>query len=337
MLRIVIFILWFITVVHVSKASAANCDGCCSYHEGVCCSNGITACCDGTVLSQTCIQNGCDMCTGSLIINNADLITNHIDVTLSNAGGKSGPLDIQLRGTTNTYTEHFNGGSAVGEGTYSVVLTRPSIPEDKYDRIVAIWKLSTGDADSPSYSLSPAWRVLGIVRHTQYNTPVESACTGTPQTAWVFDDDCNFTQTTLDSEFYYQVKMNGTGDSNNYGIIKSAVTNKKKCSDGYPQGASTTNSFFMVDIVTGCCNTQLTESSQAGYPNPKLTSTVTPKCGDRTLLIESDNSNRAEKSIADYCPDCRDGHHIDNYTYNQACSAHQVGSLGDFWTANVGL
>jgi hypothetical protein len=277
------------------------------------------------------------MCTGSLIISNADLIANHIDVTLSNAGSKSGPLDIQLRGSTHTYNEHCNGGSAVGEGTYSVVLSRPSIPEDKYDRIVAIWKLSSGDANSPSYSLSPVWRVLGIVRHSQYNAPSESACEGTPQTAWVFDDACNFTQTTLDSQFFSQVKINGTGYSDNYGFIKTAVTNKSKCSGSYPSGATTGNAFFIVNTITGSCNTQLIDdSSQAAYPNPKLTSTISPKCGDNTLLVESNNSNLALKWIGDYCPACSDGHHIDNFTDNLACSAHDTLDLGNFWTANIG-
>lgn len=47
---------------------AVNCQGCCSYHGGVVCSNGVTRCADGTSLSSTCASKGCNMCGTSTTI-----------------------------------------------------------------------------------------------------------------------------------------------------------------------------------------------------------------------------------------------------------------------------
>ncbi len=42
-----------------------NCQGCCSYHEGVTCRDGITMCVDGTPLSAACKNKGCEVCAES--------------------------------------------------------------------------------------------------------------------------------------------------------------------------------------------------------------------------------------------------------------------------------
>ena len=41
---------------------SADCQGCCSGHGGVVCQNGITKCADGTSLSDTCVNKGCNIC-----------------------------------------------------------------------------------------------------------------------------------------------------------------------------------------------------------------------------------------------------------------------------------
>ncbi len=48
-----------------SDAVYADCRGCCSWHGGVCCTGGITMCCDGTPLSDTCVAKGCNACWSS--------------------------------------------------------------------------------------------------------------------------------------------------------------------------------------------------------------------------------------------------------------------------------
>lgn len=47
---------------------AGNCQGCCSSHGGVVCSNGITKCGDGTSLSSTCRNKGCSMCSSTPVV-----------------------------------------------------------------------------------------------------------------------------------------------------------------------------------------------------------------------------------------------------------------------------
>lgn len=38
------------------------CGGCCSHHGGIACRNGVTVCWDGSPLSDTCFNKGCDGC-----------------------------------------------------------------------------------------------------------------------------------------------------------------------------------------------------------------------------------------------------------------------------------
>jgi deoxyribonuclease-1 len=51
--------IFFLTITSLSYA---NCQGCCSHHGGVVCSNGVTKCGDGTPLSATCAIKGCNKC-----------------------------------------------------------------------------------------------------------------------------------------------------------------------------------------------------------------------------------------------------------------------------------
>ena len=62
MKKISAFIVAFAMVCIVGGTSYADCQGCCSHHGGVCCIDGVTKCCDGSRLSQTCIDKGCDKC-----------------------------------------------------------------------------------------------------------------------------------------------------------------------------------------------------------------------------------------------------------------------------------
>lgn len=45
-----------------STTAYADCRGCCSSHGGVVCSGGVTQCADGSPLSDTCINKGCNKC-----------------------------------------------------------------------------------------------------------------------------------------------------------------------------------------------------------------------------------------------------------------------------------
>ncbi len=50
------------SIILMSAKASADCRGCCSWHGGVCCINGVTKCCDGTPLSAKCVAKGCDVC-----------------------------------------------------------------------------------------------------------------------------------------------------------------------------------------------------------------------------------------------------------------------------------
>lgn len=45
----------------------ADCQGCCSSHNGVMCSGGATMCGDGSSLSSTCAAKGCNACGGGTV------------------------------------------------------------------------------------------------------------------------------------------------------------------------------------------------------------------------------------------------------------------------------
>ncbi len=270
---------------------------------------------------------------GQAQVTSADLETNQVKVTLTGPSGISGTLEVIAIGVSNQPQVTYNGGAAVGPGSYTIAFTRPSMPADTYSSVKAIWNYSSLPATS-TFNLSRTWRVLGTIRHSQYNTPYESSCTGSPQTAWTFNSSCTFTQTTLKSDFVSQTYINGTGASQSHGVLKYSTS----CSN-YPSGANSQNSFLTVSSITGACNTTLTGGiSVATYPSPNTGNPYS--CGDNILLVTSSNVNEAIKDAADYCPACSGGYngtngHIDDYSSSQACSGSGVGDLGNFWTADT--
>ncbi len=55
-------VVLILSVFIAFPTQATNCQGCCSWHGGVICDNGVTRCADGTPLSSTCQSKGCDDC-----------------------------------------------------------------------------------------------------------------------------------------------------------------------------------------------------------------------------------------------------------------------------------
>ena len=215
-------------------------------------------------------------------------------------------------------------------------MDRPAIPADLYTSIKATWNASTAVYGS----LGIKWRVLGIIRHSQYNTPYESYCTGSSSPAWIINTNtCSITPISsgLRSDFETQVWENGTGVSLSSGLLKYTPGDKNQCT--YPPGSDDTNTFLQVTSVTGTCGKVLDDTSVATWPSP-ATDTTTFGCGDNLSLITSSNTQQAMKYPEDYCPDCfkdffgTDGH-IDNYSTSQACSGRAVGDYGNYWTADT--
>ena len=266
-------------------------------------------------------------------ITGADLENNQVNVTLSGPSGTSGTLEVIAIGVNNQPQVTYNGGAAVGPGSYNVAFNRPTWPADTYSSVKAIWNYDPIPATA-TFNLTRAWLVLGLIRHSQYNTPYESACSGSPQAAWFFNTSCAFSQTSLKSDFVSQTYINGTGVSQSHGILKYSTS----CTN-YPPGANSQNSFLTVSNITGACNSTMTGGvSVATYPSPKVGNPY--GCGDNALLVTSSNTNEAVKDVVDYCPACSGGFngtngHIDDYSSSQACSGNGVGDLGNYWTADT--
>jgi hypothetical protein len=266
-------------------------------------------------------------------ITSADLENNQVSVSLTGPSGSSGTLEVIAIGVNNQPQITYNGGAAVGPGSYNVAFNRPYMPADTYSSVKAIWNYNAIPATA-TFNLTRTWLVLGTIRHSQYNTPYESACTGSLQTAWTFNSSCTFTQTSLKSDFLSQTYINGTGISQSHGILKYSTS----CTN-YASGANVQNSFLTVSSITGACNTAMSGGvSVATYPSPNVGNPY--GCGDNALLVTSSNTNEAIKDVADYCPACSGGlngtnGHIDDYSSSQACSGGAVGDLGNFWTADT--
>ncbi len=283
---------------------------------------------DGTVFSLT----------PPVTVTSADLVSNAVDVTLSGQNrqngqnGQMGVLTLILNGINNQVTVEANDGNPVGPGQYQISFDRPSIPPDTYSSITVKWDISP--PASTTFNISQPWLVLGVIRHSQYNTPYESTCPGGWQRAWYFDASCNFTSVELKSRFVSQTYKNGTGASISYGILKY---DKKTCAGEYPPGANPHNAFLQVANIQGSCINDLDDTSVAMYPDPKKKGNPY-NCGDDILLVDADNKDKAVKTAEDYCPVCykdfggTDGH-IDDYTTVKRCTF--VGDYGNFWTADT--
>ena len=119
----------------------------------------------------------------------------------------------------------------------------------------------------------------------------------------------------------------------------AATAFRRYCRGQFPRGANNGNTFLQVDSITGSCGTTVSEGSVAVFPNP--TAATSPlRCGDDLQLVSPDNSNFAERQVDDTCPACSGGFqgtdgHVDSYSSSQACTGHDVGDLGNCWTART--
>ena len=118
-------------------------------------------------------------------------------------------------------------------------------------------------------------------------------------------------------------------------LFRSATSLRRSCRGHFPDGATVNNSCLQVTGVIGSCNTALAAgTSVATHPTLNLA------CNANLALVQASNANYGNKTRADTCPACSgdfngtDGH-IDSYSANQACTAHDVGDLGNYWTVQT--
>ena len=79
----------------------SDCRGCCSHHNGVCCINHVTICCDGTSLSNTCKNKGCNKCGSSSNNNSGEDYTSETD---NSSGSDYSDSDKQSEKNDSFYT-----------------------------------------------------------------------------------------------------------------------------------------------------------------------------------------------------------------------------------------
>jgi hypothetical protein len=280
--------------------------------------------------SQTCMfGSGGNNTVFSVTVTSADIVADKIAVTMA-PSTLNGTLTLTVNGPGISFTL-FQGLEQGNSINFS--FNRPQLPSGQYTYVQASWNIpGSGTATSTA---NDSFDVLGLYRHSQYNTPYESTCTGTAGTAWVITGSCNFTQTTLKSDFMSQLFINGSGVSLSNGSLHYYT----QCSN-YPAGANSQNSFLQVSQITGSCNTVPQGGiTVAVFPNPPV-SYPTWECGDLLQYVTSSDTNQVQKSVQDYCPGCNTGFngtagHIDDYSSSTACSGHNVGDYGNFLTIRL--
>jgi endonuclease YncB( thermonuclease family) len=148
-------IISFLLLLMLTNIAHPDCTGCCSHHNGVCCINYVTMCCDRTPLSDTCKKKGCNKCGTSSNNNSAgNLVSSTGNLpgsaypdsdTASELNAPSYPNSnskiVRLYGIDCPEHNQAYGYSAKSI-TSNLVLGRnvkiEAINVDRYDRIVAI-------------------------------------------------------------------------------------------------------------------------------------------------------------------------------------------------------
>jgi len=210
-----------------------------------------------------------------------------------------------------------------GDHTFS--FNRQLLPEGQYNSIAATWRpLGSDVTDSETVT----FLVMGNYRHSQYNTPNESACMGSPSAAYITNPSCTFTATTLRSDFISQSWLNGSGITINHGTEQ----NEAFCLN-LPNAPADANgrSFRAQPIVPSC-------GAAYGVSNSTLArgDDAPLVCGDQVLIVGLGGVNASTvKSVTDRCPACTGVRQLDNYTIQPACQPGTIPDLGTFQTIRL--
>ena len=255
-------------------------------------------------------------------ITKADIVANQITVSMIPTG-LSGTLTLTANGPS--INKQLYSGVQSG-GTTTFPFSRTTLPVGSYTYVKATWNVSGSGTVSATQSVS--FNVLGVYRHSQYNSPQESYCTGTASQGWFVNiNNCTFTPTTFKSDFISQVGINGSGIAQN----GQKVQRTHQCSN-YPSGANADNALAAVTTINGSClQPVVADQTVATYPYPP-DNTASWNCSDSIELVTSSDANLAQKTVKDSCPACSGDFrgaagHIDNYTSAPYCSGHDVGDL----------
>ncbi|MDP9268872.1 MAG: hypothetical protein M3P27_11195 [Acidobacteriota bacterium] len=249
-------------------------------------------------------------------VTTADIVSDQIAVSLS-PSGLTGTLTVVTEGTT---YQVYSGTKT--SGTYTFAFNRPSLPVGQYSAVKATWTVNSQPA---SGSKSVAFLVMGTYRHSRYNTPDETACTGAQAAAYKTNPNpsCTFTPVTLKSDFISQSWLNGSGKAIDFGIEQ----NEAYCmTHGTPPADANERSFRPQAIVPYCTGYSVSDSTVAKGDGAPLV------CGDSVLIL---GPTAVTKTVTDRCAACGSLLQLDNYTTQAACTPGSIPDYGTYKTIRL--
>ena len=279
-------------------------------------------------------------------------------ITTNLAGNKTSNLTLAVNNSSGARTLSIPHGT-VHTNSFNDSF-RTAIPAGQYGSVTATW-------DTTTVSVPVNFYTIGYTHFTQYNTPYQSACSGTSQpVSIIYRIDlnaqyCYYHNTTrLLSSFVSAVNQNGTGVNDTTGeVLKSYAAGAMNIcpTNGFPS----ISTFFAVDAggnpniqVTGTHNTVLSDASGGGSAfnnynhgpvallptRPQQTEVRLFMSGGTRYSCSTKTTTTIQgvsRSARYLCPACS-GHatgsqsspaHIDMYNgISTSCSASAVGDYG---------
>ncbi|MCP3997102.1 MAG: PKD domain-containing protein, partial [bacterium] len=272
--------------------------------------------------------------TDTALVKVIDILVLSADVT----AGADGEIDVFLApdGTIGTLTlELLHPDSHTlllqdrPSGRYIEVFNIPGLAAGEYMQVRGTWEV---EGISVTDQLGYHILVLGLWRHSQYNTPQDGQCGGLPVQSYVTFNNAggaspcfnnppgNFQNILLPQQFVDQVNLNGSGNIGGVGDVQVDVF----CPNTAAAPANAPGHTFRNQAIVPSCGANLGAATVAGCLNDTRIG-----CGDQIFV-----HGVATKTVTDNCPACcTNGRQFDNYTLNGACQG--IGDLGNFMTIKL--
>ncbi len=235
----------------------------------------------------------------SATINSADITADSISISLNSPGTTfSGQLALKLISSAGS-TTLYNGSASTGTHSYSFNLS--GLPTQEFTQVSVSWTVS-GTAATATYSYH--FKNLGVYKQTQYNSPAERTCSGSPQTVAIWSPSCGKTVGSVLSGFDFRVTDPKTGTGSGHSVSYGDVSEEFLCSVG-----------------SGDLRSPFTIKGSLG----SVGATTVAVCKNNADLYVANRRlyivGEGVKTVTDACTACcSDITHLDNYTTNTACS-----------------
>ena len=242
-------------------------------------------------------------------IAHADIENDRILVTLGPLGLPDGILDVVALRDDTLFEPIFSGAMSPGRN-HEVSFNAAHLPPGSYSEVAATWRAASDTA-------VVNFDVLGVWRHSRYNTPVEDRCTLRPVLAYLTTASCDWTETSLKGDFVRQSWINGSGITSAHGPEQ----NEHVCFGTPTQPSDARRRSFRLQPIKPASHGALDNSTVAqGNERPF-------PWGARILIV-----GVGVKTVTDLCAACRDKKQLDNYTTKAACAPGAIVDLGQFQT-----